>query len=310
MESAYRIQELSKTYRQSERFALKGLTFVVPAGEVVAVVGPNGAGKTTLVKLLLGLLTPTSGTVFLEGLAVTAVPGVVAQKVSYLPQQGFGRALAALSVREAVEALGRLKGLPAAESVRQARDLIGRLGLEEARDERLSRTSGGRRRLAALAGVLIGDRPILILDEPTNDLDAEARQRVWDVLGDIRRAGRTIILVTHNVLEADRIVDSVVLIADGRLVACAPLAALKSGLDRLTVDLWSADPAALAARAAAESGAEISAGGRRLRFVCGRERFGELSGWLAGAGNDSGVHWSVRTPTLEDVYFDMSGGKR
>ncbi|MFI5350442.1 MAG: ABC transporter ATP-binding protein [Elusimicrobiota bacterium] len=310
MGSAYKIQELSKTYRKSERYALDGLSFEVPAGEVVAIVGPNGAGKTTLVKLLLGLLTPTSGTVFLEDEAVTAVPGIVARKVSYLPQQGFGRALAALSVREAVEALGRLKGLTAAESARQAGKLIGSLGLEKARDERLSRSSGGQRRLAALAGVLIGDRPILILDEPTNDLDAEARQRVWDILGDIRRAGRTIILVTHNVLEADRIVDRVVLIADGRLVACSPLTALKEGLDRLTVDLWSTDPLALAARAASESGAEISAGGRRLRFVCGRERFGELAGWLARAGNDSGVHWTVRTPTLEDVYFEMSGGKR
>jgi ABC-2 type transport system ATP-binding protein len=307
---AFLLRGVRKTYRGAERPALDGVSFEIPAGEVVAVVGPNGAGKTTLVKLLLGLLTPDAGSVFLEGQDLAAAPERASRSVSYLPQQGFGRALAALSVREAVEALGRLKGLTAAESAIRAGELISSLGLEPAQGQRLARASGGQRRLAALAGVLIGGRPILILDEPTNDLDAEARARVWDVLAGVRRAGRTVVLVTHNVLEADRIVDRVVLIADGRLSACAPLSDLKAGLDRLTVELWSADPGALAARAAAEAGAEVSADGRRLRFVCRRERFGALADWLGRTGGDAGVRWSVRTPTLEDVYFDLSGSRR
>lgn len=310
MRNAYGIVGLSKVYRGAERPALDGLSFAFPAGEVVAIVGPNGAGKTTLVKILLGLLSPTRGSVTLDGRDLATDPGAVRERVAYLPQQGFGRSLSALSVFEAVGALGRLKGLSGGEASRQADGLLERLGLGSVRDARLIRVSGGQRRLAALAGVLIGRRPVLILDEPTNDLDAEARQRVWELLGDARRAGTTIVLVTHNVLEADRVVDRVVLLNDGRLTACAPLAELKAGLDRLTVELWSADPAALALRAAAESGAEVSAGGRRLRFVCGRERFGELAGWLSGAGSDSGVRWSVRTPTLEDVYFAINGEKR
>lgn len=310
MSDAYLIDVMSKSFPGASRPALDGLSFVVPAGEVVAIIGPNGAGKTTLVKLMLGLLKPSSGSVLLAGREVSAEPGAASRAACYLPQQGFGRSLAGLSVREAVTALGRLKGMSSADAASGAERLIGRLALGACAGERLARLSGGQRRLAALAAVLIGDRSIAILDEPTNDLDAEARLRVWDVIGEVRRAGRTVVLVTHSVLEADRVVDRVVALADGRLVACAPLPALKSRLNRLTVDLWSAEPAELTELASAEQGSEVSAGGRRVRFVCGRERFEELAGRLSRAGRDSSIHWSVRTPTLEDVYFELSGAKR
>jgi ABC-2 type transport system ATP-binding protein len=308
MENCYAVKDVTKTYEGADRPAVSSLTFAIPEGEVTAVVGPNGAGKTTLVRLLLGLLTPTSGDISLEGAPLTN-DGRVGRRVAYLPQQGYGRALLALTVTESVEALGRLKGLSSAEARRETAKLLEQLGLEGAAETRLMKASGGQRRLAALAGVLVGGRRVLILDEPSNDLDAEARQRVWDALGQARREGKTIILVTHNVLEADRVVDRVVLLSDGRLAACEPLPVLKARLDTLTVDLWSADPGALVGRPLAWARAEVSAGGRKVRLVCGRDHFPELAEWLRGAAGGGAVHWSMRTPTLEDVYFELNARK-
>ncbi|PIP84153.1 MAG: ABC transporter ATP-binding protein [Elusimicrobia bacterium CG_4_9_14_3_um_filter_62_55] len=306
MKTAYALSEVRKTYKGADRPANDGISFEVPSGEAVGIIGPNGAGKTTLVRSMLGLLRPDGGRMSLFGIDVTEHPEAVSRFVAYLPQQGFGRALTGLTVREAVVSLGRLRGLDRRAAELEAVDWIERLRLSGKADAPLKALSGGQRRLAALACVLIGGRSVLVLDEPTNDLDPESRRCVWEQLRRLREAGTTVIVNTHNLLEAESLLDRVVWLSAGRLVACEPAAALRSRLERVTVDLWSDHPIPEEIEREAGRSVGTSADRKRMRIAVDPDSIARLVGVMRAARTEGRIHWSVRTPTLEDVYFERA----
>jgi ABC-2 type transport system ATP-binding protein len=239
---AYDIRGLTKRHRGAGRPANDGIDLTVTRGEIVGLLGPNGAGKTTLVRQLVGVLAPDSGTVHCFGYDVGARPATASRFAAYLAQDE--PALAELSVAGAIDVTARLRGCDRRAARVAATALVDELELGAVAGRPLVRLSGGQRRLASLAAALAGDRPVLVLDEPTTGLDPQARAAVWAALTRRRDRGDTVVLVTHNVVEAERLLDRVAVLSGGRLVACDTPGRLKAMVsDDVTLSVvWRAAP--------------------------------------------------------------------
>ncbi|HEV2890222.1 MAG TPA: ABC transporter ATP-binding protein [Frankiaceae bacterium] len=288
------VRGLSKSYGAAK--ALDGVDLDVGRGEVFGLLGPNGAGKTTFVRCLMGLLAPDAGTVSLDGDA------------AYLAQDDT--ALADLTPALAVELTARLRGLARRDAKREAAEILDELGVR-ARGP-IGRMSGGERRLAGVATALAATRDVIVLDEPTTGLDPTARRAVWAALDRRRERGATVVLVTHNVLEAETVLDRVAVFDRGRVIACDSPGRLKAAVsDEVRLDLvWRADPplddptvAALAERADA-TGRRWSL---RLQADDARDALGRLTSGAAFAALDD---FTLATPSLEDVYLALGGRAR
>jgi ABC-type multidrug transport system ATPase subunit len=219
------IEQLTKRYRGGT-LANDGISLALAPGEVYGLLGPNGAGKTTLVKQVLGLLRPTSGTITVDGVDVVANPGYARQNIGFLPQAQFE--MSSLHVDELITAIAQLRGLPRRDVRARTEDLIGRLQLEPFRRTQLRAASGGVRRLAAFAAAVVGGSKLLVLDEPTNDVDPIRRQLLWSTIDDLGAQGTTVLLVTHNLAEAERVIDRFAIIDHGRILHEGTPASMRS----------------------------------------------------------------------------------
>ncbi|MYX77040.1 ABC transporter ATP-binding protein, partial [Streptomyces sp. SID3915] len=206
--------------------ATDGISLDVRGGEIFGLLGPNGAGKSTLVRQLTGLMRPDSGSVEVLGHDLVRHPERASRLVGYLGQEST--ALDELTVSLAAETTGRLRGLPVREARAARDDVLEELGLTPLAGRPLKKLSGGQRRLACFATTLVGERPLLVLDEPTTGMDPVARRAVWSAV-DRRRAehGTTVLLVTHNVIEAETVLDRVAVMECGKVIACDTPTGLK-----------------------------------------------------------------------------------
>lgn len=302
------VAELTKIYRGKAEPANDHISLSVERGQFLGVFGPNGAGKTTLVKQLVGLLRPTSGSIMLDGQDVVADPRSVPVKVGY-----YGQKVAALrhhTPREVLVFTGCLRGLSLADSRTQAVYMIDRFGMATQADRRLSRQSGGEQRLAVLLATFIGRPPILVLDEPTNELDPARRREFWDFLREYAQHHRaTVVLTTHNLTEAESVIDTVALVDKGRLVASDTLGGLKRRTDdqvRLELRLRAGtDPAIDQALAVMEGSAQTQPG--RWTIVTPRKQADGLMRFLIDSiGGESIDDFRLVTPTLEDLYLQLT----
>lgn len=212
----FRVDQLTKVFNGSLR-ANDGITLEVQPGEVFGLLGPNGAGKSTLVKQVIGLLKPTSGTISLGAHDLVADPDAARQLCSYLPQAQMP--IDSFKVREAIHLTGLIRGGPSDQVRRRADALIEALDLGEWADTLGVRLSGGVRRLVGFAMVTAWPGRLVILDEPTNDVDPMRRRLLWDEIRRLGQQGSGVLLVTHNVLEAEKSVDRLALVNMGRLIA-------------------------------------------------------------------------------------------
>ncbi len=193
--------------------ALKDVTLSIPEGGAWGVVGPNGAGKSTLFALLLGFLQPTSGAVRIRGLAPRRY--VRRHGAAYLPERF--RVPGEWRFRPALVALARLEGLRPDVAARRADEALQRLGLEPFADREVRTLSRGVLQRLGLAQALLGERELLVLDEPTEGLDPLWRIKLRAILEEQRAAGRTILLASHDLAEVERVVERVVLLDGGRV---------------------------------------------------------------------------------------------
>jgi ABC-2 type transport system ATP-binding protein len=293
---------------RTEVRANDGIDLDVRRGELFGILGPNGAGKTTLVRQLTGLLRPHAGSIDILGHDLVRHPDRAARLIGFLGQEST--ALDELTVALAAETTGRLRGLDAA-AARAARDaVLGELELGPLAGRPLKRLSGGQRRLACFAAALVGDRPVLVLDEPTTGMDPVARRAVWAAV-DRRRTehATTVLLVTHNVIEAETVLDRVAVLDRGRVIACDTPAGLRGLVaDEVRLELvWRHEaPLALPAVAALLPLAEVS--GRRWTLRLPQERaraaVAEVTGGPAFAALDD---FTLAMPSLEDVYLALGG---
>ena len=203
--------------KRFDRLAVDGLDLAVHAGEFYTLLGPNGAGKTTTLRMVSGLLRPDSGTISVFGIDALADPTVAKRIMAWLSDEPmiYDR----LTPFEYLEFIAGLWGIDAGVAEARARELIGWLGLDAHAHERCEGFSKGMRQKVALAGALVHEPKLIILDEPLTGLDAGTARQVKDLLQARVKAGHTVIMTTHILEVAERMADRIGVIARGRLIA-------------------------------------------------------------------------------------------
>ncbi|MDT9687902.1 ABC transporter ATP-binding protein [Streptomyces sp. P9(2023)] len=312
------VRELVKTYPAArarrgtpgtpEIRATDGISLDVRGGEIFGLLGPNGAGKSTLVRQLTGLMRPDSGTVELLGHDLVRHPERAARLLAYLGQEST--ALDELTVALAAETTARLRGLSARDARDERDAVLDELGLAELAGRPLKKLSGGQRRLACVAAALVGERPVLVLDEPTTGMDPIARRAVWSAV-DRRRAehGTTVLLVTHNVIEAETVLDRVAVLERGRVIACDTPAGLKEQVaGEVRVDLvWRERAPLEVPEVAALRGLAQESGRRWTLRLAPDEARATVAAVTGGAAFAALDDFTLATPSLEDVYLALGG---
>ncbi len=241
-----RVNGLTKIYPKAgqdrtELVANNNLNLEVQRGEIFGLLGENGAGKTTLVMQLLGLLKPTSGQICLEGIDVVKHPDQAKSQVGFLPQTNLP--LRYLEVHRALYFTGRLRGQPDADARTQTDELLNTLDLTPYANRYVHKLSGGLLRVTNFAMALMGHPRVVVLDEPTNNLDPERRRQVWEMVARVNEErGLTCILVTHNLLEAERVVHRVAVMEAGKIIASGTPGELKATVgEQVRIELYLKD---------------------------------------------------------------------
>ncbi|HOC73040.1 MAG TPA: ABC transporter ATP-binding protein [Candidatus Hydrogenedentes bacterium] len=220
MSTAVKTTKLSKIYEGALRgrdvHALKALDLEINEGEIFAYLGPNGSGKTTTIKIILGLLFPTSGSLEVFG-AKNIHSAAVKRNIGYLPEGAYYPEF--LRGEEVIEYYGKLYGLHGRDLKRRLDEVIDLVGLAHARKRLVRSYSKGMRQRVGLAQALISDPKLLILDEPTTGLDPIARKEIRDILANLRNAGKTLLISSHELLEAEMISDRAGILYEGVLQA-------------------------------------------------------------------------------------------
>ncbi len=223
---SFEATDVTKTYNNGETLANDAISLEVHPGEVYGLLGPNGAGKTTFVKQMIGLLKPTSGAMKLGPYDLVADPDVARQLCSYLPQAQMP--IDSFKAREAIAITGAIRGGPADAVHERTEAFIAALELEEWRDTLGAKMSGGVRRLVGFIMTTVWPGRVVILDEPTNDVDPLRRRLMWKQIRQLAQDGVAVFLVTHNVMEAEKSVDRLAIIDEGKLVAEGTPSSLKA----------------------------------------------------------------------------------
>jgi len=234
--------QVRKSY--GEKTVVDGLSFHVNAGECFGLLGPNGAGKTTTLRMLLGIASPDAGMIRLCGESIPGRARIARARVGVVPQ--FDNLDPDFTVRENLLVFGRYFGLSAAQCRAAVPELLEFARLESKAHARVSELSGGMKRRLTLARALINDPDVLIMDEPTTGLDPQARHLIWERLRSLLARGKTILLTTHFMEEAERLCHRLCVIEEGRKIAeGAPneLIATEIGCD--VIEIYGPDPFAL-----------------------------------------------------------------
>jgi len=297
-EQVIEAQDLRKRY--GDVIAVDGIDFSIRAGECFGVLGPNGAGKTTTVKMIHCASPLTSGALRVFGMAVGRQPRRIKARIGVCSQED--NLDPDFSVLKNLTVFARYFGLPAAGALGRARDLLEFMGLWERRDDRIRDLSGGLKRRLVIARALINDPDLLILDEPTTGLDPQSRHQVWDRVRTLRRQGKTILLTTHYMDEAQTLCDRLVIMDHGRILVEGPPADLvRSRVGREVVEVWGYPPALL--EHARQSGWSIETDADRL-FVyteSGEEVLNTITRRFPSE------RCTVRMAGLEDLFLKLTG---
>ncbi len=227
---------LEKSY--GELRVLRGVDFDVARGSIFALLGSNGAGKTTVVRILSTLLKPDAGTATVVGFDVATQPANVRGSFSLTGQ--FAAVDEILTGRENLVLVARLRRLDGADRI--ADDLLARFQLTDAAERRVSTYSGGMRRRLDIAMSLIGDPPVIFLDEPTTGLDPQSRVEVWNSVKALAGQGTTVLLTTQYLDEAEQLADRIAILHEGRIIANGTLAELKGLLPPAEVEYVEKQP--------------------------------------------------------------------
>ncbi|WP_051367218.1 ABC transporter ATP-binding protein [Hamadaea tsunoensis] len=235
-EPAIRVQDLAKSYK--ELHVLRGVSFEVARGGIFALLGSNGAGKTTVVRILATLLKADAGTARVHGFDVATRPADVRESISLTGQ--FAAVDEILSGRENLILVARLRHLP--EPGKIADGLLRRFSLTEAGGRRVATYSGGMRRRLDIAMSMIGNPPVIFLDEPTTGLDPQARIEVWQAVKELAGGGTTVLLTTQYLEEAEQLADRIAILHEGRIIVDGTLAELRRLLPPAQVEYVEKQP--------------------------------------------------------------------
>lgn len=294
------IRNLTKRY--GNLTAVDGLNLEVPAGGVFGLLGPNGAGKTTTLEMIEGLRKADAGEVFLGDVDLLKHPEVSKQRLGVQLQATAFFEL--LTVRETLDLFGTFYAHPLT-----ATSLIGRLNLEEKADSQVKALSGGQRQRLALAVALVNDPQVVFLDEPSAGLDPQARRNMWDLVAALRDEGRTVVLTTHYMEEAEALCDRLAIIDHGKVLATGvPRELVAEHLPGSVVEVASSVPLTTTEQAASVKATGVSRVGDHLELTTPslEETLVALVNWARMEGVTlSGL--STRGATLEDLFLHLTG---
>ena len=296
-EAVLSTEDLRKTYRPST-VALDGVSLSVNKGTVFGLLGANGAGKTTFVRIVATQLIPSSGSVRVLGFDAVKAPQMVRRRIAVVPQEG--RPLLLQTPFEHVLTYLISRGLSYGQAKRQADSTLEALNLAQYRDTLCANLSGGLRQRVLIAMAMSSDAELLVLDEPTIGLDPIARIDVWNLIRKYVSAGRTILLTTHYMDEAEQLSDSIAIINRGKLVAEGTPSEIKKRLKATHTVM---------VRVAKDDVSEFERFGKVLRAGAGIRVLTSQEGAssLATLCTERGYEVTVRQSSLEDVYISEVG---
>ncbi|WP_436493110.1 ATP-binding cassette domain-containing protein [Actinokineospora sp. HUAS TT18] len=306
---AVHAEALVKTYGSTR--ALDGVDLEIPSGTVLGLLGPNGAGKTTAVRILTTLLKPDSGTAYVAGHNVITEPDAVRRAIGLSGQ--YAAVDENLTGYENLYMVGRLYGMNRSDAGARARELLRRFRLEEAADRPSKTYSGGMRRRLDLAGALVAEPTVVVLDEPTTGLDPRGRMDTWEVIGELVADGATVLLTTQYLEEADQLADTILVIDRGKVIATGTADQLKNqvGGERLEIVVGDAGELPKAVETLAAVGAGEPTVDDHQRRVTVKVDTGPkaLVEALRRLDQDSVTVLDValHRPTLDDVFLSLTG---
>jgi ABC-2 type transport system ATP-binding protein len=315
------VENLTRTYRSRKGLlrrrtttieALRGISFAIERGELYGLLGPNGAGKTTTIKILTTLLLPTSGSARVLGFDPARQPREVRKRIGYVfgGERGLYERLSAL---DNLRYFADLYRVPVADKRRRIAELLDLVGLTGREGERVETYSRGMRQRLHIARGLLHDPEILFLDEPTIGLDPVGARELRDTIASLRDAGKTVLLTTHYMFEADALCNRIAVIADGRFVATGTPADLKGLVaDRTIIELetFGATEAAIDRLRALAGVTGVAVEERDqtqvvvVQAAIGAELVQHILRELDGAAVGK---VAMREPTLEDAYVELVG---
>ncbi len=304
--NAIEIKGLTKTYaaRKGEpaKTALNGVDLDIPQGSIFGLLGPNGAGKSTLINILAGLVTKTAGTVRIWGFDQDVNPRQSRAAIGVMPQELNLDPF--FTPRGSLDVQAGLYGVP--KSQRRTEEILELIGLSDKGDAYARALSGGMRRRLLLGKALVHDPQILVLDEPTAGVDIELRQMLWQNVRKLNEAGKTIILTTHYLEEAEEMCDEIAIIHNGEMLVRDTTKRLVGRIDTktLVIEPEGSAPAQIALPAGVEM--DRRADGRlAFRYAKTKTRPGDILAALREAGVEI-ADVSIEEPRLEDVFLDLT----
>ena len=301
MTSVLTVSGLHKSYGGRE--VVSGVNFALAPGECYGLLGPNGAGKTTTLRCCLGLTAPDAGVLQLLGEPVPARAREARMKVGVVPQ--FDNLDPDFSVAENLRVFGRYFGISDAVTRRRIPDLLDFAGLAGKEDARLATLSGGMKRRLTLARALVNDPDLLLLDEPTTGLDPQARHLIWERLKRLLQQGKTILLTTHFMDEAERLCHRLAILDGGRIVAEGPPRELiAANIEPQVIEVYGEDAASWARQIGQSLARRVEVSGETAFCYVSAEQVVALLDDLAGYAALRTLH---RPANLEDVFLKLTG---
>jgi lipooligosaccharide transport system ATP-binding protein len=299
--AALDVSGLRKRYGDNEVVA--GLSFAVEPGTCFGLLGPNGAGKTTTLRLCLGLTAPDGGTITLAGRPIPAEAQQARAKVGVVPQ--FDNLDPDFTCAENLRVFGRYFGLKDAEVRARIPTLLDFASLASKADAKIATLSGGMKRRLTLARALVADPDIVFLDEPTTGLDPQARHLIWERLKQLKSAGKTLILTTHFMDEAERLCDRLIVIDHGRKIAeGSPRELIATHIEPQVIEVFDEAAGKLPAFVDAhrQHAERVEASGETAFFYCR-----DAQPLLAALATADGLRYLHRAANLEDVFIKLTG---
>ncbi|HSW63443.1 MAG TPA: ATP-binding cassette domain-containing protein [Dissulfurispiraceae bacterium] len=272
------LTSLSKTYGALR--AVREISLSVARGEVFGLLGPNGAGKTTTIRMLTLITHPTSGSALIDGLSIATDKQEIKRRISVVPQENnLDRELTAY---ENLQIYSMLHGLP--DCRQKIQECLQLVELWDRRDSLINKFSGGMQRRLLIARALLTNPTVLFLDEPSIGLDPQIRRQMWDIIRKTRMDGRTVVLTTHYIEEAEALCDRVVIMAKGSLIVLDTPANLLAMVGEYVVEY-------------------VNGEGKLIQQIC-RDR---EEAHAAAQGRECCV--TIRKSNLEDVFIKLTGGR-